>query len=127
MRKSFLLVFVLDREKENRFLCNPVTPLASSKWCFMSVTVRNCGRIVCVLRCLCHSLLFTALFFVGGVVFLLVLSIECGLCFVSPVKMTVHNKMVPVDGIDSILPSRWAINGAVNFKNITAFVWGFFF
>lgn len=124
--KMTFLLFVLSSEKENCFLCNPVTPLASFKWCFMSVIVCNCGHIASVLQCLCHSLLFTALL-------LLVLSIKCVLCFVSPVKMKVcglreaRNKTVPVDDTDSIFPSRWAINGAVNFSNITVFVFSIFY
>lgn len=52
-----------------------------SKWCFMSVTVCNCVHIVS------HSLLLIAFS-------LLVLSIKCVLCFVSPVKTVQWNFVV---------------------------------
>lgn len=87
------------------------------------VSYRICGHILCV-RCLCHSLLLIA-FFVC-LVFLLVLLLSVPF-FVSPVKVKVcrlietHDKMVPVDSTNSVLPCRWAINGALRYLNTIAF------
>lgn len=78
------------------------------------VTYSVCGA--CATRC---SLLFFLFVFL-----LVLLSVPF---FVSPFKVKVcrlietHDKMVPVDSTNSVLPCRWAINGALRYLNTIAF------